>query len=155
MDKLFLIGVILAGCGIALVLGQLIWTVVLNCRILEDLVLHKKPRYDYVLNPWKIITDMTVFCRFIRGDEHPLMREIIYRELLKRELTLRVIGELLEIFGVCLMAADVLNLTFNTSVIYLAAIVFAAWIAVYTVNFVLAFVVSSIAYFPYNKRLLK
>lgn len=153
METLFLIGFILAAGGIGLVLGQLVWTVVVNCRILEDLVQHKKLRYAYELNILKGLTDMTVFCRFIRDDGHPFMFEIVYRNLLAFEKRLRIIGMSLEITGGVLIMALLLQINSKASPLYMLVSVFGAWIAAYGVNFVLAFVVSLWANPLYRRKI--
>ncbi len=149
MEKLFFYGAILAGCGVALVLGQLIWTVVLNCRILDDLAQKRQPRYDYEVKPSKGLTDMTVFCRFIRDDDHPLMYEIVYRKLMWGEFIIRHLGLTAEMTGMIAMAVAYFHPT--VMVVFPAALVSLGM--AYLVNFIMAYIVSIFAYWPYQKRI--
>lgn len=95
---------------------------------------------------------MTVFCRFIHV-EHTYMYDIVHRDLMWHELTLRLIGKVLEVFGGILIIVSVFHLSGASRATAILLTVFVAWFAAYLVNFVLAFVVSTYASWLYMKRL--
>ncbi len=132
-------------------LGQLIWTVVLNCRILEDLTQNKTPRYAYELNVLKGMTDMVVFCCTPDNDVHPHIFEVVYRKMMPKELILRICGKILEIAGALMIAIALFLPDGSIPVLHFAAAAFAAWFTAYTLNFMMGVVVFWFAYLPYEK----
>ncbi|MCM1323851.1 MAG: hypothetical protein NC218_06790 [Acetobacter sp.] len=149
MEKQCLIGVILAGCGIALVWGQLLLTMVINCRILQDLAQNKKPRYPYVTDYLKGITDMSVFLRFVDDRADYRLTEVVYREPFKCERRLSISGKILEFIGGMVLCFYFFNLDGKSPAFQVLVCGTGVWVLEYAVNLVFEFFIAQIASYQY------
>lgn len=151
MSALFWFGVIIAGCGVALVLGQLVLTLFFNYQLLQDSFYQRPFRYSYQHDYMRELVDLSLFLRFINDTKDEALWHILRRKRFRVEVWLRRLGNICEVIGGFLICCDVFNLNLHSRFVDVVFAMCMMCVVAYCLNFVFVFIWAKISQLFYKR----